>query len=346
MPDWLFSRFLQQSVRVIERVELWGQTQVRVWASAQNEVLLLPESDLAPSDGTDPHAVDRLLVAIAAARIREALAGETLAAPLDASVIPLPHHLRALARATLHDRMRYLLADEVGLGKTIEAGLILRVLKLRGQVKRVLIIAPKGLVLQWVAEMRTRFHETFRLIEPDDLIELERMPWEVNPWERFDQIIVMMDAVKPVAQVEQLSLFVSDEKGAMQRLRAQLESERQTYQDLQPKFLQELHQARYEKMPELHQVLEENFLKDDEDRWYMPDPVRAEDLEQLRERGLLKEFAAYLDTKGKLKQFRTEAVRAGFKVARAKREYPDDTGHRASAAGGCAAERFGAADVF
>lgn len=198
MPDWLFSRSLQQSVRVIERVELWGQTQVRVWAPAQNEVLLLPESDLVLSNDTDPHTVDRLLMTIAAARIREALADETLAAPLDASVIPLPHQLRALARATSNDRVRYLLADEVGLGKTIEAGLILRELKLRGQVQRVLIIVPKGLALQWVEEMRTRFHETFRLIEPADLIEFERTPWEVNPWERFDQVIVTMDAVKPI----------------------------------------------------------------------------------------------------------------------------------------------------
>jgi SNF2-related domain len=53
--------------------------------------------------------------------------------------------------------VRYLLADEVGLGKTIEAGLILRQLKLRGLVRRALVIAPKGLVAQWVSEMRTHF---------------------------------------------------------------------------------------------------------------------------------------------------------------------------------------------
>ena len=57
MPDWLFSRSLQQSVRVIERVELWGQIQVRARAPAQNEVLWLPESDLAPSNGRAVHQV-------------------------------------------------------------------------------------------------------------------------------------------------------------------------------------------------------------------------------------------------------------------------------------------------
>ncbi|HKZ86418.1 MAG TPA: helicase-related protein [Anaerolineae bacterium] len=200
MSDWLFSRSLAQSVRVVERVELWGQQQARVWDPARNEVLLLPASDLASPDGTEPQAVHRLLSVIAAARIREALAGETLAAPLDASVIPLPHQLRALARATSDDRIRFLLADEVGLGKTIEAGLILRELKLRGLARRTLVVAPKGIVLQWVEEMRTHFRETFRLIQPADLMAFERTAWDTNPWERFEQAVVSMDAVKPIEE--------------------------------------------------------------------------------------------------------------------------------------------------
>ena len=55
-------------------------------------------------------------------------------------MVPLPHQLYALNRAVSRDRIRYLLADEVGLGKTIEAGLILRELKLRGMAKRVLVV--------------------------------------------------------------------------------------------------------------------------------------------------------------------------------------------------------------
>ena len=86
--------------------------------------------------------------------------------------MPLPHQLYALNRAMIRDRIRYLLADEVGLGKTIEAGLILRELKLRGMVRRVLVVAPKGLVRQWQAEMRLHFGEKFRLIEPAELAAL------------------------------------------------------------------------------------------------------------------------------------------------------------------------------
>jgi hypothetical protein len=97
----------------------------------------------------------------AAARVADALTQDVLLAPIESSVIPLPHQIRALSRAIANDRVRYLLADEVGLGKTIEAGLIMRELKLRGLVKRTLVIAPKGLVSQWVAEMQAHFNETF-----------------------------------------------------------------------------------------------------------------------------------------------------------------------------------------
>ena len=105
---------------------------------------------------------------MAAARIADALTQDVLLAPLEAGVIPLPHQLHALTRAMTGDRIRYLLADEVGLGKTIEAGLIFRELKLRGLVKRVLVVAPKGLVTQWVQEMQTHFGEEFRLLTPSE----------------------------------------------------------------------------------------------------------------------------------------------------------------------------------
>jgi hypothetical protein len=128
------------------------------------------------------------------------------------------------------------------------------------------------------------------------------------------------------ARVEQLALFVTDEKSAIQWLRQELDPETgsgpQTYQELQPKFLRELHQARHEDLPELSEMLEQNFLQDEEtDRWYVPDPGRQEDLEKLRERSLLREFREYAQGKGRLKVFRTEAVRAGFKHAWHERNY-------------------------
>ena len=124
-----------------------------------------------------------------------------------------------------------------------------------------------------------------------------------------------------VKRVEQLSLTVHDEKSTVQWLRQELSASPQTYGDIQPKFLPQLHQDRHEKLPELLEVLEENFLKDEEGRWYIPDPNKQSDLEKLREKSLLKEFETYREGKGKLKRFRTEAMRAGFKRCWSERDY-------------------------
>jgi very-short-patch-repair endonuclease len=121
--------------------------------------------------------------------------------------------------------------------------------------------------------------------------------------------------------VEQLPLIVSDEKSAILWLRRHLGEQPQTYQDLQPRFLRELHQAGHEKLPELRDILEENFLQDEAGRWYVPDPARAGDLEKLRERSLLREFREYVEGRGRLRVFRGEAVRAGFRDAWRRRDY-------------------------
>jgi SNF2 family DNA or RNA helicase len=137
----------------------------------------------------------------AAARIADALERDTLVAPLEGSVIPLPHQLYALQRATSGDRIRYLLADEVGLGKTIEAGLIIRELKIRGLVKRVLVVAPAGLVLQWQSEMKTHFNEHFRLVLPESFPALRQAGAtdpDANFWRMCDQAVCPFDSVKPI----------------------------------------------------------------------------------------------------------------------------------------------------
>ena len=96
------------------------------------------------------------------------------------------------------DQIRYLLADEVGLGKTIEAGLIFRELKLRGLVKRVLVVAPKGLVTQWVQEMETHFGEEFRLLSPSEFSLWRNLTGSDNIWRQFDQVVCPVDSIKPI----------------------------------------------------------------------------------------------------------------------------------------------------
>jgi DNA modification methylase len=160
-----------------------------------------------------------------------------------------------------------------------------------------------------------------------------------------------------VREFLQIDLFVTDEASAIQWLKQQLLKKPQTFQELHPQFLKEIAGwQKYEKPLELKELLEQNFLsydgngevpsqihsyistnfkelrnlpKDDEhlrakakDRWYVPDPNKAGDLEKLREKALLKEFEEYRQSSQKrLKVFRLEAVRAGFKKAWQEHNY-------------------------
>ncbi len=136
-----------------------------------------------------------------------------------------------------------------------------------------------------------------------------------------DQVVEYDKKRFTVQEIEQLSLFVTDEKSSIQWLRSELSKNPQTYQEIYPKFLRELHKAPHEKLPELAELLEQNFLKDDQGRWYVPDPGRQSDLEKMREKALLKEFEEYKEGRGRLKMFRTEALRAGFKACWAAKDY-------------------------
>ena len=112
---------------------------------------------------------------------------------------------------------------------------------------------------------------------------------------------------------QQLSFVVTDEKNAIAWLNYILRDGPKTYQEIQPQYLQELHQSKQEKMPELLDMLRENFVQDEKGAWYVPDLSNAADLAKVRRKALLKEFYdSCVPGKGKLKVFRMEAIRAGF----------------------------------
>jgi superfamily II DNA or RNA helicase len=208
---WQYSTVHKSTCKVIEEQTLWGRTVCRVWLPNQGAVVRLPRSALRPLDANLQPEIEasRIAYVAAAAKVAELLEGATsatdghvLLAPMESSVIPLPHQINVLSRAISGDRVRYLLADEVGLGKTIEAGLILRELKLRGLVRRTLVVSPKGIATQWVAEMQTHFNEPFQLVLGDDIRTLQRLAprgdRRSSVWTLFDQVIVSLDSVKPV----------------------------------------------------------------------------------------------------------------------------------------------------
>ncbi|WP_208596396.1 SNF2-related protein [Desulfonatronospira thiodismutans] len=196
----------------MEKHSLWGQDICRVWLPEQDAVVRVPAGALTPLEKGARYSTSAIIYISTAARIADALTQDVLLAPIESQVIPLPHQIHALARATSGDKVRYLLADEVGLGKTIEAGLIMRELKLRGQVRRVLIVAPKGLVSQWVAEMQFHFSEHFQLMLPGDVQGLGRMAPAIsrdytnadsldnpaNPWRLLSQVVIPLDSFKPL----------------------------------------------------------------------------------------------------------------------------------------------------
>jgi len=163
-----------------------------------------------------------------------------------------------------------------------------------------------------------------------------------------------------VKEMMQLNLYVSDEASAIQWLKQQIAEKPQTLQELHPRFLQQMKDSggwqKHEKSVELTDMLNQNFLRYDgtgnvpsqihgylstnfkdlrklakdapelrakaKDRWYVPDPAKSGDLEKLRVRTLLREFEEYRESKQKkLKLFRLEAVRAGFKKAWVERDY-------------------------
>lgn len=161
-----------------------------------------------------------------------------------------------------------------------------------------------------------------------------------------------------MTKAPQMELFVSDERSAIDWLSDFLKGRPSTYQEVHPEFITQLGAGwkKHEAKPELAALLENNFLKYDgiddvpsqihsylshnyrtfrgldksdltlranaQDRWYVPDPNKAQDLVKRREKGLMKEFDTYAATTGrKLKEFRLEVLRAGFKTAWGNRDY-------------------------
>lgn len=185
----------------------------------------------------------------------------------------------------------------------------------------------------------------------------QRFPTREGMYFLPDQVAEYDKKRMTVREILQLELYVIDESSAIQWLKQQITRKPQTFQELHPQFIKKIGGwQKHEKPLELSALLEQNFLrydgrgevssqihsylstnfkelrnlpKDDEslrskgkDRWYVPDPNKAGDLEKLREKSLLKEFEEYRAfSQKRLKVFRLEAARAGFKKAWQERDY-------------------------
>lgn len=190
--SWVYWPAGAQTVRVLDINDLWGRRSAQILPTGGPRWVAL-EGLADPEDRS--WDLEEIAWRSAVGRAAHLMARGEPVALARGMLEPLPHQLAVLDRALSIDPVRLLLADEVGLGKTIEAGLIYTELKARRRVARVLVVAPKGVQLQWVAEMRDRFGEEFALVGPSAI----PVDAGINPWRAFDRVVCSIDSVKPIA---------------------------------------------------------------------------------------------------------------------------------------------------
>lgn len=195
--NFVFDTIEKATVQVLEKIEAWGYVSYKVFNPATGRVYKANEEQLSSSGSTMQYDENYLRYVTLLSKIKNETASGFLSS-LASGIIPLPHQLHVLNRAMETNNIRYILADEVGLGKTIEAGMIIRELKSRGLVSRILVVCPTGLVTQWASEMQEKFHEKFQVILPSDYDTIRRLTDNNDVYGQFDQVISPMDSIKPI----------------------------------------------------------------------------------------------------------------------------------------------------
>jgi superfamily II DNA or RNA helicase len=191
----LLVEMLGQSVKLVGRGLNSGMVHEPVLSQVQIASLNAgPENE--PFDGDPLH----FRLGIEALRLGLAYEYDPYFALSIARVDPLPHQLEAVYDYFLKlPRIRFLLADDPGAGKTIMAGLLLKELKIRGLAKRTLIITPANLTFQWQREMKDKFRENFEIIRGDIL----RANYGSNPWQEKNQVITSVSWVSRIGDAKE-----------------------------------------------------------------------------------------------------------------------------------------------
>lgn len=195
--DSVFDTTKNERVQILEKFEAWGFVSYKVFNAAQNAIYKLAGDKISTAPKDTNADINYLRYITLLSKIKNEIATGILTNLLS-GIIPLPHQTHVLNRALSGNNIRYILADEVGLGKTIEAGLIIKELKTRGLIKRVLVVCPKGLVTQWGMEMEEKFNEKFVTILPEEYETIRKLTDCDNVYTQFDQVISPMDAIKPI----------------------------------------------------------------------------------------------------------------------------------------------------
>lgn len=195
--DYVFDKNNNDRVQVVDVSTVWDFVSYKVFNPVTGAVYKL-SADAVEAESRQVNANEYYLRYVAMLSKIKSETSEGILSKLSSGVIPLPHQLHVLNRAVSDNNVRYILADEVGLGKTIEAGLIIEELKARGLIKRILVVCPTGLVTQWSIEMEEKFGEKFRIILPEDYDTIRKITDNDDVYGQFDQVISPMDSIKPL----------------------------------------------------------------------------------------------------------------------------------------------------
>lgn len=191
-----------KAIEVLATRKTFGRSVAQIRILATGQILDVPADEL--HEDQSEVSLSELVFKAMAARIRNEVNTQKILAPFESNIIPLPHQILALEKVMSGTYLRFLLADEVGMGKTIETGLVLKELKLRGIVKRTLIIVPLSAMQQWRNELKQHFNENFHIYDSEYISTLTRTftkleaDNEINIWSQHNQLIVSMDALKPI----------------------------------------------------------------------------------------------------------------------------------------------------
>ena len=188
---WLSSA--GEPVEVLSVTELWGRELAEVLVPSSRQCLRVHAHSVVDLAGRRWSGAE-IAWRAAATRALALAADDELLVGARQGVTLLPHQAATVQRALAADPVRLAICDEVGLGKTITAGAIFAELKARGRARRVVVVAPKGVQLQWAAEMANHFGEEFVRVGREGV----SVDSGVDPWRTFDQVVCPLDAVKPL----------------------------------------------------------------------------------------------------------------------------------------------------
>ncbi|MEV6981672.1 SNF2-related protein [Sphaerisporangium sp. NPDC051017] len=168
-----------------------------IWELEPGAVVHEQQDLPSPENGfDDPESLAAFLDAVRWGAIASA-DRTALQAPFRSGIEIEPYQLDPVVRALSMPRTNLLIADDVGLGKTIEAGLVMQELMLRHRARTMLIVCPASLTLQWRDEMRDKFGLDFRIVDSTLLKDLRRSRGlYANPWSHYPRLIVSIDWLK------------------------------------------------------------------------------------------------------------------------------------------------------